>query len=256
MGKNPEAQYRRYHPDYSGMTVEELPFCTMPNLFGKPITLAVDLIRAESADPDARLPVVIFVHGGGFIEPNDKRQAYISCFAKELTKAGYAVLSPDYPQYDCQEQMDACGNAELAAHTAGQAVHELYSWLAANGVVHGIDASRVSLLGGSAGGMTGFYAIADHPSDCYRLFGNLWGAPDPLPPLQNFPPVVSVHGTDDMLVPYAREAALQDALSQNNIPHTLITLEGAGHTPIGQMNRYMPVLLDWLARTMKPITTL
>ena len=253
MGKNPEAQYRRYRPDYSGMTVEELPFCTMPNLFGQPVTLAADLIRAEIDDQSACLPVVIFVHGGGFVEPNDKRQAYISRFAKTLTGAGYAVLSPDYPQYDSTEQMQAQGEELRAARTAGQAVHELYFWLTRHGADHGLNAGRVALMGGSAGSMAGFYAIADHPGDQYRLFANLWGVPDPLPPLQNFPPVVSVHGTADPLVPYAREAALQEGFEQAGVPHTLVTLDGAGHTPIGQMAQYMPALLDWLARTMQPI---
>lgn len=255
MGKNPEAQYRRYRPDYSGMTVEELPFCTMPDLFGQPITLATDLIRAETADRTARLPVVIFVHGGGFVEPNDKRQAYISRFAKTLTGAGYAVLSPDYPQYDSPEQIQDKGEELRAVRTAGQAVHALYAWLTRHGADHGLDAGCVALMGGSAGAMAGFYAIADHPGDRYRLFGKLWGAPDPLPPLQNFPPVVSVHGTADPLVPYAREAALQAALEQSGVAHTLVTLDGAGHTPIGQMAQYMPVLLDWLTRTMQPTPT-
>lgn len=98
MGKNPEAQYRRYRPDYTGMDVQEFTFCTMEDLFGRPCALQADRITAQGAGKPQ--PVVIFVHGGGFSEPNDKRQAYISRFARPLTAAGYTVFSPDYPQYD------------------------------------------------------------------------------------------------------------------------------------------------------------
>lgn len=251
MGKNPEAQYRRYRPDYSGMALRELTFCTMPDLFGHPVDLQTDLITTCGDFPDRPLPVVIFVHGGGFIEPNDKRQAYISLFARQFTAAGYAVLSPDYPQYEDQEQMDACGDTLQAMRTAGEAVHRLYEFVAREGGSLGLDPGRVVLMGGSAGGMAGFYAIADHPQDRYRLFGNLWGAPEPMPSLHGFPPVISVHGTADPLVPFAREEPLQRELERLGIPHTLITLEGAGHTPLGRMDTFLPPMMNLLTQTMQ-----
>lgn len=251
MGKNPEAQYRRYRPDYSGMTLRELTFCTMPDLSGAPLELQTDLITLEGPPAPTPLPVVVFVHGGGFIEPNDKRQAYISRFARAFTAAGYAVLSPDYPQYADQEEMDAHGDALKAMRTAGEAVHRLYEFLSREGASLGLDAGRVALMGGSAGAMAGFYAIAGHPEDHYRMFGNLWGTPDPLPPLGGFPPVLSVHGTADPLVSFDREAPLQQALEERGVPHTLVPLEGAGHTPIGQWDQFMPPLMDLLNQTMQ-----
>lgn len=251
MGKNPEAQYRRYRPDYSGMTLRELTFCTMPDLFGRPSELQTDLITLDGPAPDAPLPVVIFVHGGGFIEPNDKRQAYISRFARAFTAAGYAVLSPDYPQYADQEELDTRGDALKAMRTAGEAIHRLYEFIARQGASLGLDAGRVALMGGSAGAMAGFYAIADHPADRYRMYGNLWGVPDPLPSLDGFPPVLSVHGTADPLVPFAREEPLQQALEARGVPHSLISLAGAGHTPIGQWDLYIPSLMELLNQTMQ-----
>lgn len=250
MGKNPEAQYRRYRPDYSGMTLRELTFCTMPDLFGRPVELLTDLITASEETPKGPLPVVIFVHGGGFIEPNDKRQAYISLFARQLTAAGYAVLSPDYPQYEDQEQLDACGEPLKAMRTAGQAVHHLYEFVMREGPALGLDTGRIALMGGSAGSMAGFYAIADHPQDRYRMFANLWGVPVPLPSLTGFPPVLSVHGTADPLVPFDLEDPLQQELQRLDIPHSLISLDGAGHTPLGQMSTFLPPILHLLNQTM------
>lgn len=251
MGKNPEAQYRRFRPDYSGMVLQELAFCTVPDLFGHPLELRTDLITGDTARPDTLLPVVVFVHGGGFIEPNDKRQAYISLFARELTGAGYAVLSPDYPQYESQEQMDGCGNILKAMRSAGDAVHRLYEFVMREGRTLGLDAGRMALMGGSAGAMAGFYALSDHPKDRYRMFGNLWGVPDPLPDVSGFPPVLSVHGTGDPLVPFERELPLRQELERCGVRNTLIPLEDAGHTPIGRIREFMPPLLDLLNETMQ-----
>ena len=248
MGKNPEAQYRRYRPDYTGMDVQEFTFCTMEDLFGRPCALQADRITAQGAGKPQL--VVIFVHGGGFSEPNDKRQAYISRFARPLTTAGYAVFSPDYPQYDSPEQFAREGDEQLACRTAGEAIHHLYQYLQAHSSELGLDAGRIALMGGSAGGMASFYAIVQHPEDRYRMLGNLWGAPTHLPDLHYFPPVLSIHGTADQLVPYAQALALQQELTRCGVPHRLISLEGAGHTPIARMPDYLPQLLEWLHHTM------
>ena len=67
---------------------------------------------------------------------------------------------------------------------------------------------------------------------------NIWIPPDktikeiskeysPIEILHNqIPKVVTVHGTDDTLVPYSQALLLDDALQQN---HLLITVEGGDH---------------------------
>lgn len=243
---NPEAQYRRYQPDYTGMDLQEIPFATLPNHRGTAALYKLDLITAPDPVEKPR-PVVLFIHGGGFIQPNDKRQAYISRFARDLTAAGYAVVSPDYPVFDDEEHLAAAGGEAAGFHLAARGVHEAYVFLQQNAARLGLDANRVALIGGSAGAMAAFYAIAGYPEDRYWAFVNLWGVPDPLPSLVGFPPVYSVHGDADTLVSYKRELPVQEALAAAGIPHNLMTLPGRGHTPLMEFERFMPVILSFLA---------
>lgn len=244
---NPEAQYRRYQPDYTGMDLREFPFVTLPDHRGTPMVYKLDLITAPGP-LEKPLPVVYFIHGGGFIQPNDKRQAYISRFARDLTAAGYAVVSPDYPVFDDEEHLAAAGGEAAGYHLAAWGVHEAFRFVCENADTLGLDPERAALIGGSAGAMAGFYAIAGYPGDRYRAFVNLWGAPDPLPPLTGFPPVYSVHGDADTLVPYERELPVQEVLAAAGIPHELMTLPGCGHTPLMDYERFMPVILDFLVQ--------
>ncbi len=246
----PEMEYRRkYKPDYSGMTVMEVPFCSMEDHSGTPTEYKLDVITAQSVT-FGKLPVVFFIHGGGFLKPNDKRQAYISVFARELTRNGYAVVSPDYPQFDNEQQLAAAGGEAAGYKKAAQALHDAYRFVAENGEQWNLDASRIAIIGGSAGGWAAFYTIANY-RDPYRAFINCWGSPTVLPSVTDFPATLSIHGTEDALVPYALETAAQTALEQAGIDHELITLPGCGHTPLNKFGEFMPVILKFLHSRME-----
>jgi len=245
----PEMEFRKkYKPDYSGMIVMEVPFCSMEDHSGMQTEYKLDIITAQGVTP-GKLPVVFFIHGGGFQKPNDKRQAYISVFARELTKNGYAVVSPDYPQFDDAQQFAAAGE-EAACVKAAQAVHYAYRFVVENAPQWNLDASRIAIIGGSAGGMAAFYTISNY-HDPYRAFINCWGSPVILPSVSDFPATLSIHGTEDALVPYALETVAQTALEQAGIEHPLITLPGCGHTPLNKFGEFMPVILEFLRSRME-----
>ena len=239
---NVEIQFRaQYQPDYTGMRLRAFDFAEMEDYAGRKRVYALDVIDREG-QAGAR-PVVIFIHGGGFTQPCDRRQAYISRFAKDLTAAGYAVVSPDYPLFDDEAARDAAGGMETVFHRCAEAVHRARAWLDESCGALALDMSRVVIAGGSAGAMTAFYAVADYPGDNYRAFVNCWGAPDPLPPLGGFPPVLSIHGTADAAVPFENERTLTDGLNRAGVPNTLIALEGEGHTPLGRYAEFIPAIL-------------
>ncbi len=43
------------------------------------------------------------------------------------------------------------------------------------------------------------------------------------------PPIISIHGDADPLVPYQHSVKLQDALARAGVPHELVTIAGGGH---------------------------
>lgn len=246
---NPEIQFRTmFKADYTGMTLTELEFGTLLNHRGKPQAYKLDLITPPTL-PEKPMPVVFFIHGGAFQQPCDKRQAYICMFARSLTEAGYAVVSPDYPLFDDADDMEANGGDAAGYTKASEAVHIAYGYLQENAAKLHLDMDRVAIMGGSAGGMTGFFAIANW-EDRYRAFINLWGAPKEAPDLAKFPPTLSVHGTADKAVSYEWELSIQKRLEELRIPHELITLEGSGHTPLDRMEDFLPAILQLLAEQM------
>ena len=192
---------------YAGMELRELPFAELENNYGKRETYYLDVISPLEKAKAPR-PVVIFVHGGGFLNQFNKRQGYVATFSRSLTAAGYVVISPDYPSFDSFEDRDAAGGYKVAADRASTAVHAAYAYVRKHAEELNLDASRIALMGGSAGGMTGFAAIAGYEDD-YRLFVNCWGSPHEPPSLAGFPPVLSIHGTADQLVDYSLELPIQ-----------------------------------------------
>ena len=234
---------------YEGMRLEEYSFCKLNDYSGEIKDYKLDIITSPE-DSGSPRPVVIFVHGGGIVQPHNKRQGYIPVFAKALTKAGYAVVSPDYPIFDNSEQRSAW-NDSLGADRAAEAVHLAYLYVKENAERFNFDAERIAVMRGSAGGMTCFYLL-EHYDDSYIMFGNCWGAPwRGVPDVRKFPPTVSIHGTADQAVDYELEAPIQDGLEKAGIPHILITLEDAPHTPMKHFSTFMPIMLEWLEKYMK-----
>lgn len=234
---------------YQGMILQEMAFCQVKDSRGELKEYKMDLIVSPDTPADPR-PVVIFVHGGGFLPPNDKRQSYIATFARALTANGYAVVSPDYPIFESKEQRDLW-NATQGADLAAEAIYRAYLYVKENAESLSLDRGRIALMGGSAGGMTCFYLLEHYDVDV-KMFGNCWGVPRKYAvDVTGFPPTLSIHGTDDKLVSYALEAPIQKDFERLGIPAELITLQGAGHTPMNEFDTYFPVLLAWLDRYVK-----
>ena len=248
---NIEIEYLKSMSDYTGLQVDELPYCEMEDWYGKRQVYCLDVINA--LEPSLALrPVAIFLHGGGFAEPCDKRQAYIPIFARELVKAGYTVISPDYPLFMNREDCDTTvgmGTKECCGKPA-QAVMMAVDYIKAHAEHLHVDPDQIVILGGSAGGMTAFYAIASRPTE-FKAFVNLWGAPLDIPAMTGFPPVLTVHGTDDVLVPFELEQSVQAALEDAGIYHEMIALEGCGHTPLKEIKRYMPRIVTFLKENIE-----
>ena len=131
----------------------------------KGVSLKLDLYR-PSAMPSAPMPLVIWVHGGGW-----SNGTKTNCPAAWLATKGYAVASLDFrllPEHPWPAQIED----PIAA----------LRWLRQESGKYGYDASRSAAMGGSSGG----HVVA------------LWGTL-PLPAEDKVKAVVDLYGPTDLL---------------------------------------------------------
>ncbi len=131
----------------------------------KGVSLKLDLYR-PSAMPSAPMPLVIWVHGGGW-----RNGSKTNCPAAWLATKGYAVASLDFrllPEHPWPAQIED----PIAA----------LRWLRQESGKYGYDASRSAAMGGSSGG----HVVA------------LWGTL-PLPAEDKVKAVVDLYGPTDLL---------------------------------------------------------
>ena len=213
---------------------------------------------------DHPVPVVVFIHGGGWYE-GDKSE----CPALPMVPKGYAVASINYRLtgqarfpaqiFDCKaairwlrahaDQYHLNGNkiavwgesagGQLAAllGTSG-GVHELEGNLGAND-----QDSRVQAVVdwfGPANFLPAGNKDALSAEAVRALVGLLGALPDKAPVLaraaspityvnKNAPQFLIMHGNQDHLVPLAQSQELDAALKKAGVPSQLIVVNGAGH---------------------------
>ncbi len=226
------------------MTVlRDIPFVTYTGF--RPLSL--DLHLPSTA---GRHPVVLELHGGGW--RMGTRSAFTPLLNDEqsferITAAGFAVAAADY-RLSGEAQFPAQVDDVLAA----------LDWI---GTRPELDATRVVLWGGSAGGTLAALAAMRRPSavrgviDWYGPSAllamprteepsreDLWlGAPVPSVPdlaaaasparraMPGLPPFHLAHGLDDTDVPPAQSELLAAALRGVGVPVELHLEPGAGH---------------------------
>ena len=213
-----------------------------------------------------KLPLVIFVHGGGWLS-NDKYAdiGYMKKTVAEIVSSGFALASIDY-RFSTQAVFPA------QIQDCNRAVSFLYD----NADTYGFDPQRFAVMGFSAGGhlaslmglsnndqvnaffMTGtsqsftFKAVVDFygpaelilfpgADDAKSPEGLLIGAaPLARPDLakaaspvtyvdQDDPPFLIIHGEKDALVSPRHSQLLSAWLDAVNVPNELIIVEGAPH---------------------------
>jgi len=241
----------------AGVTVRrDVTYATTTN---GPLTL--DVYR--SAGARAPSPVLIFLHGGGWIM-GSKHDALPEVYRAPsygdrtwpsmlpYLRRGLAVVSPDY-------RLAGVASAPAAVDDCRHALE----WVGAHGSEHGLDPRRVVTIGASAGGhlalMTAFdadsrvrvrgaidlYGITDVPpllaTPDARPWASKWignGADaqalarrmSPLSLVRaGLPPVLIVHSDADAVVPYDQAERLAGALRAAGVSVDLVTLPGGLH---------------------------
>lgn len=222
--------------------------------------LALDLYLPV-AKPEAPLPVVVWIHGGGWLKGSKDR-----CKADFLATRGFAVASIAYRLTDVAQwpsQIEDCYSA--------------IRWLRKNANTYGLDAEHIGVFGSSAGGhlasLVGTRPAGKESTDAKvqavcNWFGpadlltmppnvvsedrsyeqvassngaKLLGAPIPEVPelakdasalyqvTPDDPPFLIMHGSDDPGVPLDQSILLHQALKEAGVDAELYIVEGAGH---------------------------
>jgi len=223
----------------------------------KGVSLKLDLYR-PSSKPSAPMPLVIWVHGGGW-----RNGSKANCPAAWLATKGYAVASLDFrllPEHPWPAQIED----PIAA----------LRWLRQESGKYGYDASRSAAMGGSSGGhVVALWGTLTLPAeDKVKAVVDLYGPTDLLtmPPnvlsekrtradlakangalllggiVMDQPdkakavsalhqvskddvPFLILHGTADPGVPVDQSERLHAALRAAGVESTLKLLPGAGH---------------------------
>jgi acetyl esterase/lipase len=226
----------------------------------------------QPPDASAPTPVVIVIHGGGWIAGNKEGRVLE---IMPYLQMGFAAVNVEYRMAEVSLAPAAVEDCRCALH-----------WVIANAKKYNFDPNRVVLQGGSAGGhlalITGMLTPAagfDH--ECYTGQDNVWsenpgtdkdprvaaivnwfGIADVLDELHgpnskgyavawlgdqpnadqmakrvspinyvngSTPPIITIHGNKDQLVPYEQSVRLHKALDAAKVPNQLVTMPGAGH---------------------------
>lgn len=246
--------------------------------------LAMDVVRPSSAGPH---PGVVLIHGGGFSGGN--RTSMIP-MATMLARRGYVAAAVSYkltprfqfpaPVYDVKAAV-----RYLRANAAKFTLDP--ERIGTIGVSAG---GTLALFLGVTRGIPRFEGPPDYAgvsssvncvvnlygrSDLTTAYGGSRNAGDALPPLVGgelpyarrshleasplwwvspaSAPVLSIHGTLDLNVPYSQSLALRDRLAGAGVEAELETLTGAGHGFKGSdAERADRVMVAYLDRHLKP----
>jgi len=201
-------------------------------------------------DPETPLPMVVLIHGrgdrprvpGGPFYGIRYPMRIVMPRAKDALGTGFSWLP--VRARDGQDDVLAYWLEEMALRIAH--------------LVEVLRTTRPTLgkpivSGFSQGGMLTFTLAVEHPetfSVALPLAGwlppLLW--PDGLDPLTTYPPILTMHGTDDEAVRLGPTIQAVDQLRDLGMYVALETFEGVGHRMIGPMN---DLFRDWLAAAIE-----
>jgi acetyl esterase/lipase len=189
--------------------------------------LALDVYRPVRAI--APLPTIVLVHGGAFSAGS---RADMADFAEALVGRGFAAVTIDYhlrpggPWFPAHS-LTAPGLVAAAATARADGLAAV-RWLQANAAPYRIDPERIGVLGYSAGAITAI-EMATHPPPRLWLVVSVEGAAiDQRALARSHPPMLLVHGNEDVVIPL-RLAQATCAAAGRTGGCALERIDGMGH---------------------------
>lgn len=260
-------------------------------------SLFLDVYEPENDTLEAR-PLIIFAFPGGFIT-GTRQDADVVILCERFAKRGYVTASIDYR---LSPTLLFNQNERFLYLSILKAVHDMKAAIrffkqdADSAKVYRIDTSKIFIAGISAGGVTavhtayldaselppsiaqdtaaigGIEGLSGNPGYSTDVLAaiNLCGAIGDTLWMDNSPtPLISLHGTNDQLVPYGStdnffgasfvihgSGSMQEHADQIGFDSKLLTWQGADHVPFqpGQPNweQYMDEAVSFISTNLSP----
>ncbi|MFN2286268.1 MAG: alpha/beta fold hydrolase [Anaerolineae bacterium] len=254
-----------------GTTEQDVTYCTVDDR-----ELKLDVYYPASGGP---WPVVIFVHGGGWMEGDKAPLPVVP------TAAGFLAVSINYRMYPAYRFPAMIEDVKCAIR-----------FLRAHAAVYNLDPERIAVIGHSAGGhlvalaglagesagwdvgpyrdqssrvqavveMSGPTDLTGQfPQEVLELKDNVfgeaqWVSASPVTYARpDAPPFLIVHGEKDAVVPVEQAHRLHEALRKEGAPSELVILRNAGHgfepvdgTPAPSLEEALALTLAFLAQSL------
>ncbi|MEP7320068.1 MAG: alpha/beta hydrolase [Panacibacter sp.] len=211
--------------------ISDIVYASNINYLGQSQPLALDLYMPTNNSAATTFPLILFIHGGGFLE-GDKRSAKNDC--QLLASKGFIVASIDYRMGWTKNNVDPCASnineALNAFYRAQQDARAALRFLVANATTYSIDVEHLFVVGASSGAQTALaipYLTQDSADFYYpgisktlglldnsgnnlkntysiKGIGSMWGSliNTSLITKQNAIPTIFFHGEQDGVIPW------------------------------------------------------
>ena len=209
------------------------------------------VLRMDVHRPALRLrtggaPAMVWIHGGGFHSGNRARMAP---YARAFARRGWVAATIDYrlrPHAEIRARGYAVGEPDAQADAELAIAH-----LRRHAARYGIDPERIAVGGISAGAVTALNAALrpGAPADVRGVVAiSGYGPTSDLD--ASDPPMLLMHGTADLAVPFARAQRTCAAATTAGASCELVPFPGAGHrVGLLRAERVADRAADWLERT-------
>ena len=167
-------------------------------------------------DRPAGVPVVVHFHGGGFSSGNKNREA--RPLIGHLVSNGAVCISANYRLRPHVSRADQVADVRAAIE-----------WAKSHAAEYGGDPSRLFLVGSSAGAYLAIEAVNDGAVGIAGLICR-YGYYGDLAPTRDLPPMLVIHGENDLLVPAAAVREFVERMRAGSAaPVEYAELPGAHH---------------------------
>ncbi|QJX46262.1 alpha/beta hydrolase fold domain-containing protein [Hymenobacter taeanensis] len=280
---------RYYKPLFSNVTRSTLAYGAAVNYLGNTESLSLDLYQPDG-DTVRRRPLLIFAHGGGFVSGNRSDQD-VTELCNRFAKMGYVTASIDYRIVFLPFDTINLGRAAIRAAQDMRAAVRFFRKDAAASKSYRIHSDFIYVGGTSAGAVTaletayldkdaevptyiglaglgGLEGSSGNPGYSSKVRGaiNLSGAlGSPTWIEAGDVPFVSLHGTNDAVLPYAGgkvgsllpplkvygSAPLHTRALAVGVQNPFYTFKGAGHVPFSGTTAAQVAYMDTTVRFVR-----